>query len=60
MLEQLEWNMSTMHIYVNKATYNDWGIGVWVQLNQTQYIIKGMAHGTGLHLVYNKLKGPYS
>ncbi len=25
-----------------------------MQLNQKQYIIKGMAHGMGLHLVYNK------
>ncbi len=30
------------------------GGGVWVQLNQKQYIIKGMAHGMGLHLVYTK------
>ncbi len=38
-------------MYVNEAEYNDLKGGTWVQLNQKQYIIKGIVHGMGLHLV---------
>ncbi len=31
------------------------GAGAWLQVNQKQYIIKGMAHGMALHLVYYKV-----
>ncbi len=41
------------YAYVSRATcYSEGGRwGAWMQLNQKQYIIKGMTHGTGLHLV---------
>ncbi len=45
-------------MYVNKGTCNDCGGGgggTSVQLNQKQYIIKGMTHGMGIPLVVNKL-----
>ncbi len=55
MLGQVWWNViciygraSVMecHAYVNTV--------MWLLLNQKQYIIKGMSHGMGVHLVHNK------
>ncbi len=46
------------HAYVCLYNHsNGWGRGgTWMQLNQKQYIIKGMVCGTGLHLMcYNDL-----
>ncbi len=53
MLEQVLWKVSTIHMYVNKATYKNWVGGAWVQLNR--YIIKGMVSGMGLHLLKIKV-----
>ncbi len=33
--------------------------GVWVQLNQKQYVNKGMTHGAGLHLVQHENRLQY-
>ncbi len=43
-------------MYVDTVTSNDWRGwgGMWVELNQKQYIIKGMDCGMGLDLVDNK------